>query len=63
MELYSPKRFSWGAVVWACVAITLLIASFVTGNVHPAIAALAPAMLAFGLFVGRRREFLRLAER
>lgn len=57
MELYSQRPFPWGATFWGCVATALLIASLVCGNLHLAILALAPAMLTFGLLLGRRREF------
>jgi hypothetical protein len=57
MELHSQQRFPWGTVVWGCVAAGLLIASLASGNSHLAILALAPALLAFGLLAGRRREF------
>jgi hypothetical protein len=57
MELLSRRRFSWGAAFWASAAAALLVASEIGGNPHMAILALAPAMLAFGLVVGRRRAF------
>jgi hypothetical protein len=57
MELYSQRQFSWGTLVWGGVAAALLVASFALGNAHLAIGALAPALLAFGLLIGRRGEF------
>jgi hypothetical protein len=57
MELHSLRRFPLVAALLACVAVTLLLAWPCVNNPHLAILALAPAMLAFGLFVGRRRAF------
>ena len=57
MELYSPRRFSWGTAFCAVAAIALVAAALLLGNAHVAIFALAPALLSIALFLGRQREF------
>lgn len=57
MELYTPRPRPIGAVFWAAIAILFLVFELNTRSLHWQMAALPPAMLAFGLWIGRRREF------
>ena len=57
MELYCPKQFPLGAAFWGAAAVVLVLAGGCFGNPHFVIAALAPAVLALGLFWCRRSEF------
>ncbi|MBN1395340.1 MAG: hypothetical protein JW959_09980 [Pirellulales bacterium] len=63
MELYYSPRISLGAALFAFVAAAFLAAGAVYHNPHPAIFALAPAMLALGLWLSRTSNFAgRLTE-
>jgi hypothetical protein len=57
VEIYSLRRFPIGAVFWGGVAIVFLAIGLAAQNPHPAIFALAPAMLALGLLLARPRKF------
>ena len=57
MELIYTRRFSWSAAFWGCGAVAFAIAGGIFHNLHFAIFALAPALLALGLFFGRPRNF------
>lgn len=57
MELHYTRPYPRGAAYWGFVALALLIAGGIYQNPHLAILALAPAMLALGLLLGRPRDF------
>lgn len=57
MEIYSLRRFPVGVFFWSGVAIVFVVIGLVHKSPHPAIFALAPAMLALGLLLTHPRKF------
>jgi hypothetical protein len=57
MEIYSYRRFSWGAAFWALAAIALIVTGLLLGNRHLLILAPAPLLLALGLWFFRPGAF------
>jgi hypothetical protein len=53
MEIYSYRRFSWGAAFWALAGTAVLVAGLLLGNRHLLILAPAPLLLAVGLWFFR----------
>lgn len=57
MELHAQRPFPLGAIFWGCMTVVLLVVGHMSDNTHISILSLAPAMLAIGFALGRRREF------